>query len=41
MNLRENLANNTLIQYNVSTFTGIIKFGEPVLKNPGFKNIQV
>lgn len=31
MNLGENTANNTLIQYEVSSLTSIRKFGEPVL----------
>lgn len=41
MNFGKNMVNNTLIQCNVSSLTIISQFGEPVLKNIVFKNIQI
>lgn len=41
MNFGENMVNNTLIQYNMSSLTSIRQFGEPVLKNTVFKIIQI
>lgn len=40
-NFRKNMARNHLTQYNVSSLTSVGKFGELILKNTVFKNIQV